>query len=1165
MNLTQLLEIIRSYPGYEQVRNLLSGGAPGDISLGLLNALRTPIISALSKDLSRPILYLVPRADRMLTRSEELPVWYPEVDVKVVPDPGPLFYEWAPWSLPVRSDRAAVLASMTCGIGPGAPPDDCLYAGTVFLASARGMMTRTLSRRQFILNCRYLKQGQSVILEKLLHFVVDIGYAHKNLVTDRGEFSRRGGILDIWPPAEQTPVRLEFFGNEIDTLRAMDPATQRSADAKDWIRITPAREGLPALFQSGWASQLPQLEQDDPLAHEERLELFLPLMGEQTTSLLDFLPENMLIVLDDRQQFEGAIEDLEEQALAMRSESSGTNQLSENFPLPFSTLAEINDVFEQRLTVDLAQFSSDSIEPNTFSSAFIPGPRFGGQLNDILDHLLIQSEAHNRVVVLSRQAPRLEELWSQTERAPLDQEQDLPPLTPGEIRILHGALSEGWQHTQEDGSRVELLTDAELFGWTRPRPRRRSIPRIAAPEQAFADLTAGEMVVHVDFGVGRFRGLVDRTLDEVKREFLLIEYAGGDQLFVPVHQADRLTRYIGADGAPPSLSRLGSADWERAKARTREAVEAVARDLLELYAKRQTVVGTAFKSDTIWQRELEASFPHQETEDQIDALVSIKGDMESSRPMDRLICGDVGYGKTEVALRAAFKAVMHGKQVAMLVPTTVLAQQHYDTFQRRIGPFPVEIEMLSRFRSRTEATEIVNRLSAGEVDIVIGTHRLLQSDVQFKDLGLLIIDEEQRFGVTHKEFLKRMRTEVDVLTLTATPIPRTLYMALTGARDISTISTPPEDRIPIITHVGPYEPKIIRAAILRELDRRGQVFFVHNRVQTINTFYHRLERLVPEARIAIAHGQMAEQGLASVMEDFSRGEIDVLLSTSIIESGLDIPNANTLIVDRADRFGLSQLYQLRGRVGRASIQGYAYFFRPAGVRSTEEAIKRLEILAEHSHLGAGYAIAMRDLEMRGAGEILGTRQHGYINTVGFHLYTRLLASAIQKMRGRTFEPGQLPSELMQPIDKVPATVDLPIHSVIPDDYIPERNLRLQLYRRIADISNPEVIQQLNAELSDRFGPLPTPVKNLLFQLRMKLLATDAGIERIASEGDKIVLELPEDILLPDFGLDPGVYRRSKRGIWLATTTPNWRSDLAVILEGLKNVHGPTYAAQGASV
>jgi transcription-repair coupling factor (superfamily II helicase) len=476
---------------------------------------------------------------------------------------------------------------------------------------------------------------------------------------------------------------------------------------------------------------------------------------------------------------------------------------------------------------------------------------------------------------------------------------------------------------------------------------------------------------------------------------------------------------------------------------------------------------------------------------------------------------------------------MHGKQTAMLVPTTVLAQQHFNTFRRRLAAFPIKVEMLSRFRSRSETAEIIASLISGEIDMVIGTHRLLQPDVQFKDLGLLIIDEEQRFGVTHKEFLKRMRTEVDVLTLTATPIPRTLYMALTGVRDISTISTPPEDRLPVRTYVGLYDPKLVRSAILRELDRGGQVFFVHNRVQTIATMQRRLERLVPEARFTMAHGQMPEKRLSQTMEQFARGEIDVLVSTSIIESGLDIPNANTLIVDRADRFGLAQLYQLRGRVGRAAIQGFSYFFRSAGHRSTEEALQRLEIIAEHSQLGAGYAIAMRDLEMRGAGDILGTRQHGYIASVGFHLYTRLLSSAVRRMRLEMGHELVLPEEVRKTTELPPAAIDIPLPAVIPDDYIADRTLRLQLYRRLAELRSLDELEAIDAELHDRFGPTPKEVLNLLYQLKVKIIATNAGIDRITTESGQILIDLPEKRIVPDIHAFGEGIRRSKRGLWLS--------------------------------
>ncbi|MEK7324459.1 MAG: transcription-repair coupling factor, partial [Chloroflexota bacterium] len=591
-----------------------------------------------------------------------------------------------------------------------------------------------------------------------------------------------------------------------------------------------------------------------------------------------------------------------------------------------------------------------------------------------------------------------------------------------------------------------------------------------------------------------------------EREYIHIQYEGGDDLFVPIIQADRITKYIGSGDAEPALSRLGTSEWVNTRTRAQQAAEQVASELLELYAKRELAPGRAFSPDNTWQKELEASFGYIETDDQLKAIAAVKTDMERPRPMDRLICGDVGYGKTEVALRAAFKAVNDGVQVAMLVPTTVLAQQHFNTFGQRLAAYPVKVEMLSRFRSHAEQEKIIEGLASGQVDIVIGTHRLISKDVQFKDLGLLVIDEEQRFGVTHKERLKQMRTEVDVLTLTATPIPRTLYMSLTGLRDISMINTPPDERLPIITHVGPYNERAVRQAILRELDRGGQIFFVHNRVQSINIVKHKLEKLVPEARIGVGHGQMNEHELERAMTAFTQDEIDILLCTSIIESGLDIPNANTLIVDRADTFGLAQLYQLRGRVGRAANRAYAYFFHDKHHRMTPEGRQRLETIAEQTELGAGYSIAMRDLEMRGAGDILGARQHGQIAAVGFHLYTRLLAQAVKNLK---YQTSNFKSSDGTPFGvwnlEFGVSVDLPLPASLPSDYIPDRNLRLKLYRRLAEIKDEAGLDEIAAELADRFGQPPKPVESLLFLIRVKLLAYKAGIEGVASEDGQIVL------------------------------------------------------------
>ncbi len=660
----------------------------------------------------------------------------------------------------------------------------------------------------------------------------------------------------------------------------------------------------------------------------------------------------------------------------------------------------------------------------------------------------------------------------------------------------------------------------------------------------------------MDYGIGRFRGLVHRILEGVERDYLTIGYADDDLLYVPVHQADRLGHYIGADEQTPRLSRLGSGEWAAAKQKASAAVQEVAHELIDLYAKRQEAKGFVFSHDTEWQKNLEASFPYSETPDQASAIDEVKADMEKPRPMDRLLCGDVGYGKTEVALRAAFKAVMDGKQVAMLVPTTVLAQQHYDTFRKRLTPFPVKVEMLSRFRGAAEQAEILLELETGDVDIVIGTHRLLQPDVLFKDLGLLIIDEEQRFGVTHKEYFKKKRTELDVLTMTATPIPRTLYMAIAGIRDISVINSPPTDRLPIQTYVGGYDPEIVRRAITREVDRGGQVFFVHNRVQTIGAMANHLQNIVPEARVGIAHGQMQEKGLEEVMRRFTAGEVDVLLSTSIIESGLDIPNANTLIVDRGDTFGLSQLYQLRGRVGRGASRAYAYFFHHRKKLPTPEGLERLETIAENIQLGAGYSIAMRDLEMRGAGNLLGNMQHGHIAAVGFHLYTRLLSEAVNAIKAPERQaPNQstiLPYKGLRPL----VTVELPVSVGISTKYIADEALRLQIYRRLAHITVEHDLETIQAEFLDRFGLPDEGLENLLWQLRVKLKAERIGLTSITVEANHLVLRfppLPEGIKvrdLPDIGSD---YRRGKNAYWIIVDDKvDWKTSLESALNKLED-------------
>jgi transcription-repair coupling factor (superfamily II helicase) len=1078
----KVVDFIREAPEYIRVLDQvkLGGTLPG---LGLIRAGRLPVLAALSKDLNVPILLVTDRADRALTLYDELSFWLPDNPRFHFPEPTPLFYEQAAWGAVTRRDRLQALTALAMHHLPGVKQD---LEPTVIVAPLRALMTRTLPRRDFLVNSKTIRLNQTVEPGELQRAWVNIGYEAVETVLDFGQFSRRGGILDVWAPSELHPARLEFFGNELDTLREFDPATQRTVRNLEELTITPARELLPSKAE-GILGEGVAID-----------EFYLPLVHRMPASILDYLPKNALILVDNKMNIEAFGEEIEEQALKLRQESIDEGILPEDFPTPYVSWSELFDTIESSRWLELSR--SESEEEGPLSNLFTPGERYGGRLKPFIDSLKNDCEKGVHAFVVTRQLSRLKELWREDI---CDSEHENEPA------FLEGTISDGWDLVKEGDVSVRFITDSEIFGWERPQPRPRLKATHEAPESSYADLHTGDWVVHVDYGVGRFTGLVRRSLEGIEREFLCVEYENGDQLFVPIHQADRLSRYVGPEGMTPQPSRLGSAEWAQTKQTVREAVIRVAQDLLELYAQRETAKGYAFKPDTTWQDELEASFPYVETDDQLHAINDVKKDMERAKPMDRLLCGDVGYGKTEVALRAAFKAVMDGKQVAILVPTTVLAQQHYETFKQRLSAYPVTVEMLSRFRNPKQQDEIITKLLLGEIDIIIGTHRLLTADVVFKDIGLVIIDEEQRFGVTHKEHFKKLRTEIDVLTLTATPIPRTLYMALTGVRDISIINTPPAERLPIVTHIGPYSPKLVKQAILREMERGGQVFFVHNRVQTIYGMHHHLQTLVPEARIGIAHGQMHEEELSKVMSQFTRGEIDVLLCTSIIESGLDIPNANTLIVDRGDAFGLAQLYQLRGRVGRGAQRAYAYFFRHNKRPPTPEGQERLETIAENTQLGAGYSIAMRDLEMRGAGEMLGVRQSGYIASVGFHLYARMLAQAVQELKKtRSETQDQIDRAFGMGAAYIPVTVDLPLAIGVPMEYIPDQTLRLQVYRRMAGLHDETELDALQEEFLDRFGPYSEETQNLFFQIRVKLRAEKAHLASVSAEGDQIVLRYP---------------------------------------------------------
>ncbi len=1179
MNISGVLDLIREIPAQRRLlEQIQAGEAPQP--LGLLKASRPAVLAELARNLGRPVLLLTGRVDAVPIWQQAMEAWLPSGCVLMrYPEPTPLPYDRGPWSESSRQGRLSVLSRLMAGQHPLLPEGT---SPVLIVTSARALLQKTLPRQRFLSAMRVLRTGAVLDLDAALQDWQEIGYERVSVVEAPGQISRRGGIIDLFPAAASLPVRIELFGDEIDTLRYFDPATQRSADIPgqppEHVVVPAAREALPGRAAAlgsylqaaapAKADELPSWQDDiAALAAGEpapNLEFYLPMLYSRPASLLDYLPEGALIVVEDWLELEKGVAELHAHAAQIAADQPS---LPPGYPNPlFDWIALQEELNLQRLLI-LGDGPSGEHETQRASSeladAFRPGPRFGGQVRQFLSHLNVARQEGERTVVVSSQAQRLADLWRDDlrrdtsaifeEAGPWSVVETLNEAPPADrIAFVRGGLMEGFvlEDAEKNCVLLNLLTDAEVFGWKRPAPRRHRRSRVSAPETAFADLSPGDFIVHLDYGIGRFQGLVVRALGGTEREYLQVKYANSDMVYVPVHHADRISKWVGNDENPPTLNRIGGKSWQAAKTKAQRDIAELADELLELYAARELVNGHAFSRDGEWMAELEASFPYEETEDQLRAISAVKEDMERPRPMDRLVCGDVGYGKTEVALRAAFKAVMDGKQVAVLVPTTVLAQQHYNTFSQRLQPYPLNVEMLSRFRTRGEQERILQALRKGQVDIVVGTHRLLSDDVSFKDLGLLIIDEEQRFGVSDKEKLKQLRTEVDVLTMTATPIPRTMYMGLSGARDISIIDTAPAERLPVQVYVGEADDTLLRRAILRELDRGGQVFFVHNRVQTIAIVQNLLHKLVPEATIGVGHGQMSERELEQVMTAFVDGDIQVLLSTSIIESGLDIPNANTLIVDRAEMFGLAQLYQLRGRVGRGARRAYAYFFHGPWRSLTSEAQQRLETIAEETQLGAGYTIAMRDLEIRGAGELLGAEQSGHIASIGFDLYTKMLAQAVRERKaarqGKAIVSG-LPE---------PATIDLPLATYIPPDYVPDAGLRLRLYRRMAGLHSLDEVDAMAEELADRFGPIPDPVDNLLYQLRIKVLAMHAGVLSITVESGQIRIRVPGLDETPRYRLQRylgnGV-RVSKKAIWFGRdlSTTEWKVALVRVLERLE--------------
>jgi transcription-repair coupling factor (superfamily II helicase) len=977
-----------------------------------------------------------------------------------------------------------------------------------------------------------LATGATVELEEVARRLTDMAYARVDLVTKRGEFAVRGGILDVFPPTDEHPSRVEFWGDEIEEIRTFAVADQRTIDPVDRLWAPPCRELLLtdpvrsrafelSVEHPELAEILDKLAQGIPV---EGMESLAPALLDGTDSmelLIDCMPAGTHVLLCDPERIRTRAHDLTRTSEEFLEASWAAASVGGQAPIDvgaatFRTLAGVRAhaatlhqpwwtvspfglaPAEPAETTETPWLETPSVEVSpdlgdAIALSAQPVPLYHGDTARLSADLSSWASAGWAIALIFEghgTAQRATELLRDAGLGVTPVDSIPAAIEPGQFLITCGGLNHGFV---DEASRLAVITGNDISGGRgastkdmrkMPSRRRNTIDPL--------ELKAGDYVVHEQHGIGRYVELVQRTVNGADREYLVIEYAPskrgqpGDRLFVPTDQLDQLSRYVG--GESPSLHKMGGSDWQKSKARARTAVREIAAQLIQLYAARQASQGYAFGPDTPWQRELEDAFPYTETPDQLSAIHEVKHDMELAVPMDRLICGDVGYGKTEIAVRAAFKAVQDGKQVAILVPTTLLAQQHYNTFTERMSQFPVTVKQLSRFQTPKEAARTLDQAADGTADIVIGTHRLLQNSTRFKNLGLIIVDEEQRFGVEHKEQLKALRASVDVLTMSATPIPRTLEMAITGIREMSTIATPPEERHPVLTFVGAHDDKQVAAAIHRELLRDGQVFYLHNRVESIDRAARRLRELVPEARVAVAHGQMGEDALEKVMVGFWEKEFDVLVCTTIVESGIDIPNANTLIVERADLLGLAQLHQIRGRVGRGRERAYAYFLYPRERPLTEQAHERLATIAQHTELGAGMYVAMKDLEIRGAGNLLGGEQSGHIEGVGFDLYVRMVGEAVQAFKGE------------RPEEEPEVKIDLPVDAHLPTEYINVERLRLEMYRKLAEARDEERLAEVVAEMTDRYGEPPEQVSNLIAVARFRLLARAYGLTDVSVQG-----------------------------------------------------------------
>ena len=1100
---------------HNEVHSLITGineGLKEQLVSGLSGSSRSMLIAALYEETGRPLLVVTHNLLQAQKLQEDLVNFIPEEELFIYPANELIAAELSVASPELRAQRIEALNYWSHA-----------EKGVVIvpIPGLRKMLPSKELWRKYQL---HFSLGTDVDLASLLHTFISMGYSRSEMVSSPGEFSLRGGIIDIYPITESNPIRIELFDTEIDSIRTFSLENQRSLHKLDQVMIGPVTENLlesehyEKIIESldkKLSKSLTKIKNDK--AKEQMLQTvsyeleqlkgghrpdqvfkYLGLAYENPTSLLDYMPSNGLIILDEISRIQEINDTLEKEEAEWYTSLLEAGQIVHDIQISHKLPELIAQSRQKLIYLSLFLRHVPHTNPqNILNFTCKQMQNFHGQMNVFKAEIERWKKGKYAVVILGPDDERVKKLVGVLTDYDIDVAElsDTSKILPGKVQILKGSLNTGFELPLQ---KYAVITEQELFNKKTKRSTRRQKLSNAERIKSYSELKVGDYVVHVNHGIGKYLGIETLSINGIHKDYLHLRYQADDKLYVPVDQINLVQKYVGSEGKEPKLYKLGGSDWKRVKNKVQSSVQDIADDLIKLYAEREEAKGYAFSPDGDMQREFESAFAYNETDDQLRSIHEIKKDMERERPMDRLLCGDVGYGKTEVAIRAAFKAMADGKQVAFLVPTTILAQQHFETLRERFQDYPINIGLMSRFRTRKQQTETMKGLKAGTIDIVVGTHRLLSKDIEYRDLGLLIIDEEQRFGVTHKEKIKKLKTNVDVLTLTATPIPRTLHMSMLGVRDLSVIETPPENRFPIQTYVMEYNGVLVTEAIEREMARGGQVYFLYNRVEDIARKAEEISMLVPDARVTYAHGRMTEQELEAVMLGFLEGEYDVLVSTTIIETGVDIPNVNTLIVHDADRMGLSQLYQLRGRVGRSNRIAYAFFTYRKDKVLTEVAEKRLQSIKEFTELGSGFKIAMRDLSIRGAGNLLGSQQHGFIDSVGFDLFSEMLKEAVEAKR------NDKPAE-----EKPTLEIDVDVDAYIPDTYISDGHLKIEMYKRFRGITSLEDLDELKEEIVDRFGDYPPEVAYLLLIAEIKVYASLASVESIKQLKQEITIFISE--------------------------------------------------------